>query len=680
MFTDGNTPHNKGKTGLAGSHKVSNAGRFKKGHTPWSKGLVFENAVSSDEEESKAYIRMNLQDHQQDDIKADSVSRTDSSQVVKEVGSGVIKSSMILRPRFLKADKEKVTSNNSHIIESEKMFDMFNLAYQQHRETPKTCKRPWMEPHSDRKWGACIMYRVRCANCWFVTPTLAKLYSEVENNKPGPNPAGTNIALVSAGLDSPIGSTKTQEILARVSVPPPCKSGMQRNTDRISKVMVKQNKDDMKDKVEQVKAYNKKKGQPENVIDVTLDGRYPTATRSSRKKPGLNASQAQMLAIEQNTPWKFVVASSSLNQLCWKGAWLRGKGFDAECPGHEDCTATLHRTIPISEYAMGKEIGNQLALQGMLIRYATTDGDARSAKGVEDAIHVLYPMWEVQRLADPVHLSQHQFRAGMRAEFSETMFHGQTKEENKDLKKMFSLDLKCRSSMILNQLMNEYNKDTEKVCKKLPTILSTTVQCYGGDCSSCLKESVVCKGTVSDNWWTRSFYLSTYNITVLKIDEIDEIILLELLKMILSEEAVNSMRMFHTTNKNEGVHRALSVSLPKNVTHGKNMEGRLHSAIHRTNNRPGTSAKMKSKELNIKVSEDCETFFDKMDREYTYKRNYEQKPEVKIRRLQQTAVRLEEHKIHKELHKKRPDYVKGQLDPVPDELMHDAYCKKKMPK
>ena len=77
---------------------------------------------------------------------------------------------------------------------------------------------------------------------------------------------------------------------------------------------------------------------------------------------------------------------------------------------------------------------------GIFIRYATTNG-SRSAQGIQEAIQALVPSLKVQRLADPVHLSQHLFPSGLRTEFRETMFLRETKAEHKQLKQIFSLDL-----------------------------------------------------------------------------------------------------------------------------------------------------------------------------------------------------------------------------------------------
>ena len=54
-----------------------------------------------------------------------------------------------------------------------------------------------------------------------------------------------------------------------------------------------------------------------------------------------------------------------------------------------DCTADLPPFAPLSEYETGKHIGTDLALQGVLIRYVTTDGDSRSSAGVDSALKVL---------------------------------------------------------------------------------------------------------------------------------------------------------------------------------------------------------------------------------------------------------------------------------------------------
>ncbi|CAC5366565.1 unnamed protein product [Mytilus coruscus] len=258
------------------------------------------------------------------------------------------------------------------------------------------------------------MYTLKCITCGFIGDRI-KMYKEIATGKPGPNPGQPNVALASALQDCPIGNTTVQQLLAGMDTPTPCRSSMQRTSSRVAAEMVKLNKTDMAQKLELVKEDNRKRGVPENEINITVDARYNSNTIVSKKKPGQNATQAFALGIETMTDKKYIIAAVVQNKMCWKGAWLRGKGFPIECPGHEECTANLYRAAALSEYKLGKEIGNQLGLQKCLVRYVTTDGDGRSARGIEDALTALEPMWKVERLADDVHLGQSEFRASLRA-------------------------------------------------------------------------------------------------------------------------------------------------------------------------------------------------------------------------------------------------------------------------
>ena len=289
-------------------------------------------------------------------------------------------------------------------------------------------------------------------------------------------------------------------------------------------------------------------------------------------------------------------------------------------------------------------------------------------------------MWEVERLADPVHLGQSQFKASMRAQYSDSMFHGKTKEQNSELKKIFSKDVKSRCSMIVKQLMDTHSRQIDRICKDLPDVLKATLQCYDGDCSMCSRYSVVCQGGCRGNWWTRSKYLATYQITVLQMDDKDKYLLQEVLKMKLSENAINSMKLYDNTNKNEGVHRSMSVNLPKNVIHARNMAPRLASGVHRNNNMPGTSTRLKCQHAGIEFSERSDKFLKKMDADFKYKQDYEKRTKVKAERLKKSGEKLLEHKTYKDLNKKQPEYRKGQLDPQPPLQFHESYCKQRLPK
>jgi hypothetical protein len=326
---------------------------------------------------------------------------------------------------------------------------------------------------------------------------------------------------------------------------------------------------------------------------------------------------------------------------------------------------TLLPYAPLSEFAMGKHIGDQLSLQGVLIKYMTTDGDSRSASGVDAALKVLHPMWEVKRLADPGHLGQSQFRRCQRATFSDAMFCCKTRERTRKAHTVFSQDVKARCSLVLKKMMETFAGDLTALKKELPRVLTATIKCYAGDCSNCARYSVVCSGRVNSSWWTRSMFLGTNKISVLNMNESDEHLLQEILKMKLSVEMVDRMKLYTDTQKCEAANRSLSVSLPKNVNYSRNMIGRASSTIHRLNNGPGTSTMSKCAKMGVELCTRVRRSLRQMDAESEYQKQYQKMPAVAKRKLIQHGGRISDLLEYRRKHDSNSDYQKGQLDGVP---------------
>ena len=445
------------------------------------------------------------------------------------------------------------------------MVEAWNKAQSLHRVAAPDCDLAHKEIANEKKWGVCWKMTFKCATCNFTSPEF-KLYKEVPTNRPGPNPAAPNLGLGIGLQDTPLGNRGARRLIGNMDLPPPARSSMQRTSNNDAKVVTELNQRDMSDKVELLKDINQKRGCEPSEINIAVDARYNSMTIASRKKPGQNASQAIGIACETMTDRKFIIQGCFQNKLCWTGAWLKGKGIEVKFPGrHPECTANLSAFAPLSEYEMGREIGTQLALQGMLVKYATTDGDARSAEGIDHALKVLHPIWNVQRLADPTHLGQSQFRQCSRANFSREMFPGRTREKQKEAQKVFSQDVKARCSLILKELMKKHAGDMTALRRCLPKVLESTLLCYSGDCSKCAQNSVICHGGVSNNWWNHSMFLASNKIRHLNMDASDKDLLLEILKMKLSTASVEQMKLYTDTQKCEAVNRSLSVSLPKNV-------------------------------------------------------------------------------------------------------------------
>jgi len=542
------------------------------------------------------------------------------------------------------------------------MIDMMTSTAHIHQTTSSTCPMPNFAVLEARKLGISWKYKIKCANCPFTSPTF-NLYHEIHQEGPGRNPSATNIALAYAIQDTSIGAEKIIELLTCLDIPAPSKSFMQTLLCKTSRKMTELNKLDMNDKIQKVKEVNVTRGHPENIINISTDARYNSSVMFSRKTPGQNASQAFSLAVETNTDRKYILACAVQNKLCWTGAWLRGKGMEVDCPGgHAECTANLSPAAPFSEYEMGKDIGTQLGLQDVLVRYVTTDGDAQGAKGVDDAMRALHPLWRVERLADHVHLGQSQFRASNRAVYSDEMFHSKTKEEKKELQRVFSNDLKSRCSMIVKKLFTKYDRDLEKMSSFLPKVLEATVACYDGDCSMCAAHSLVCEGGVVSNWWNFSRNLAIYRITALQMNDNDLRIVTEVLKMKLSVEAISAMKLLTDTNANESYHRSASANMPKNVKFSRTMEGRLHSMIHRRNNLPGTSTRLKCESAGVQYSDSGKRRLARIDQQFLYRQEYHKKEKIKTRRNKQQGRKMEEHHLYRQEHRTKSDYRKGQLD------------------
>ena len=528
------------------------------------------------------------------------------------------------------------------------------------------CDNPNFELTKLIKYGSCVKCIYKCTECKFTSPCV-NLFDEIKTPKRGPNPGELTRMLVSALQETPIGIKRGRFLMAAgLNIPPPTKRTLQRHSNFVANEIKELNDNDMKKKLETVKEVNRIRGVKEpSHIPVAIDTRYNSMHIVSTKKPGQNASQAISLACEQVTDHKFIVASVFHNKLCWTGSWLKGKGLNVTCPdGHAGtCTANVKPTNPLSEYLMGKEIGLQIDRQNVLVKYAVTDGDGRGAEGINDALKVLHPLWKVERQADPIHLGRSQFRQSNSANFSLNMFYGSTREKKKQGQKVLSQDLKARCSLVFNEMWKENCGNLEKIKKCLPRVLDATVRCYTGDCSKCPTSSYVCGGGHTNCWWLRSMYLGANKLTNLNMDDNDKLIMQELLKMKLSEEALMKMKFNFNTQKCEAVNRALSVSLPKNVNFSRNFEGRASAIIHTLNNGIANSWKQKAECIGFKISQGSFKHLEQMQRECERNKVYQNTPERKKKNLQQTGQKIKDHVEEKEQSKFKDRYQKGQLDP-----------------
>ena len=578
----------------------------------------------------------------------------------------------LLRPRKAKSDRDASreyaegnlgADTEMRLVNTTKCSKMWNETIVDHGATE--CRLPNFEVDREVKKGLGWKQGLKCLNCGYASP-MFKLYEEVQSAGRGPKSAACNVRLQIALQDTPIGNTRARMLIACTNTPPPALSGMNRLATRVSSSVEQLNKRDMRDRARQMKQTNQLRGlSAEEPVNISLDVRYNSTTITSRNKMGQSATQAIGVAIENQTDKKQIISCQMLNKLCPVGSWLRNRGFNAQCPAHEDCSANLSDPDPISEREIGSMIGEELANNGLFVRHVTTDGDARGAEGVGLAMRKRDPDWQLERQADTTHLGQGQFRSAMRATFSSTMFPGVTAERRKEQQKVFSLDIKNRCHCILADLHRKYAGNIQVIARKMPKILETTVACYGGDCTGCRRNGIVCGGGKRKNWWARSHYLGSNGIKHLNVQEGDEDIIRALLLLRLGVESLRLTRFNTNTNKNEAINRGLSVSLPKNVNFSRNAPGRMHSAIHRMNHGEGNSLVHKTEHLGCPLSQGGRVAraVRQLQLNNTYHRSYIRQSLTRRRMLNNKLRRMKAFLTAKYRKRIRPDYQKGQLDP-----------------
>ena len=663
-----NTSNRKHNGQFCSSHSqirrgCKNDGRFKKGH----------------QGNEKMYER----EMDQEPLPIRRLDKRDFSMVVKQSKSGglVIPDaedrpgpSKILRPRGQDMVPDLSTeytgstdgniSDEMRLVCNSKSADMWNTAFKEHTSRAG-CDFPHFTVDKEIKKGLGWKQSLRCVNCAYTSPVF-KLYTEVQNPGPGAKRAACNVGLQVGLQDSPIGNTKARMLIAATNTPPPARSSMQTLSNSVGEAITDLNNKDMSERRAQCQRVNELRGLPRgDPINISLDVRYNSNTIVSRHKMGQNASQAIGVAIEHQTADKKIIGLHIENKLCWVGSWLRNNGFDIQCPGHPDCTATVNSEDPFSERVIGQKIGDDIADDGLLIRYVITDGDARSAEGVQKAMERTFPGCTVERQADTTHLGQSQVRHAIKATFSDGMFPGQTTERRKEQQKILAMDLKTRCHSVMGVLLERHAGDMKTIARKMPTIVATMVDCYGGDCRRCRYHGIVCRGGKKTGWWSQSPYLWNCGLRALDMTDSDRTTLENLIKLRLGVDALRLTRLNLNTNKNEAVNRALSVSLPKNVNYSRNAVARASSTIHRLNMGAGNSLIKKLETVGSPITRghSVARAVKHMNTASTYHITYTKRKITQQRRRYNKVRQMRAYLRAKYTRRAQGDYVKGQLDP-----------------
>ena len=581
-------------------------------------------------------------------------------------------SAKILRPKgevrnitdeYLENNTDEVSE--MRLVSNMKNIEMWNTVFSQHINL-RECDNPHFAIDREIKKGLGWRQSLKCTNCSYKSG-LFKLYEEVPSEGRGAKRATCNVGLQVGLQDTPIGNTKARLLIAATNTPPPARNSMQCLSKSVGETITQLNNRDMEERRQEVHRINELRGlSADSPINISVDARYNSNSIKSSTKLGQNASQAIGVAIENQTEQKQILAFHLENKLCWTGTWLRNRGFAVQCPGHTACTATMDEADPLSERNIGQKIGDDLANSDLLVQYVTTDGDGRSAEGIQSALAKKHPTCKVERQADTTHLGQSQFRQTIQAKFSEGMFPGETTEKKKEQQKFLGMDIRNRCHAIMTTMHKMYAGDIHAIARRMPKVVETVLDCYSGDCSGCRYNGVTCGGGHRKNWWNQSMYLWRCGLTHFTINEGDRAVLKAILQLRLGVEALRLTKLNLNTNKNEAINRGLSVSLPKNVNFSRNARARASSTIHRLNNGAGVSLIKKLEAVQSPITKGgqvarCVRHFQTTSR---YHMSHARTAVHKIKRKYNKIRQMQQYLRAKYLKRVKPDYEKGQLDPI----------------
>ena len=319
-----------------------------------------------------------------------------------------------------------------------------------------------------------------------------------------------------------------------------------------------------------------------DTIDVEMDARYSNPThRCVGNTPYQAATQMTPLVAENLTKENKIIARNSKSKLCQVCALARTQNR-VPPPPHK-CTASLDATDLIgNERLRARELIADLADDGINVEIVTNDPDGSAFRGVEDAYVAGECSLPPRHQLNMRHVGSNQSKKIKNTDFSKKMFGMKKDSERKTLTSRFASDLSTRCSVEHHAAMNFYGGDVVRVTKKMPLVRLNLIQCYSGVHTLCRKYSFVCEGKNANNWISNSSYLKR-NFRIDKPTNDDLIKLKECIHYRLGHGVLGKTKYLLSTQKCEAVNKAISATVPRNLTFSRNHDGRTDAAIHTVN-------------------------------------------------------------------------------------------------
>ena len=626
---------------------------FKRGQVPYNKGQPVDRCYTSMPERC-SWKRCSRQEFDK------LTTQTREGGYTLTDAEGNLGSTRLLRPLTSskqEIDSYKIPDTDRPNMESYKILHpktvekLWNTSIKAHHSQNAACDGELLfDEQVERQIGLCWQESLKCTKCGF-TSDLQKLYKETEHRiqaKRGPKTASPNVGLQAGLMTTGVGNTGIRNVLLHMNIAAPSMTSMQKLSNRVSAVTEKTNVDDMEKRRIYLRSINMAKGlDPDTGIAVESDCRYNNPLNSGAgRTPFQPATQCVYTVCENVSPQKEIIGLTIKNKLCKTAQILNSRGESVTCPNHSGhCTANISMDTSIGdEFSWCKDSFDAMSKDKnpLKIKYLTTDLDSRAGEALKKV--------SSQSGVDSVnlkctrHLSQSQRRRVGNAVWSKNMFPTTAIDKKDTLKRRFSYNLSRRCTAEFKLCTAQHEGDIDKIKRKLSYVTDAIVECYKGNHSICKKHSYACTGRVKGKWVT-AFLPKGNN---LNITEQDEVTLRELISIRLGRKSIELTKLNTNTQKCESVNRAFSRTNPKNMTWSRNVNGRLHTAVHLLNFGFANSTVTRLKSLGAPLPSGTRVIqqLEKVQKQIDYHRNYKKTLKYKCSRAQS---RIKLHHLHRKV-------------------------------
>ena len=631
---------------------------FKKGNIPANKGKTIQWKLDGKENNSK-YVRLSKEDFKL------TVKDGDDILVARDC-EGDPCNIRLLRPhcrdvpmldQMCSVVDDEAELASMRLLQLKNTQVMFFQCYKEHGERHVGCDGMLcFDMKREKKVGLAWQESLKCEKCTYMS-TMYKLYEEVPSTGRGRRAAVPNVGVHIGLSHASLSMAGLRTVMMAMDVPPPSQSGMQKSANRVMQSIVKVNEKDMRDRRLKLREINIIKNLPaEDPFQCQGDGRFSTPLRhSGGLTPFAPSSQSVYTIIVGSGAKNQIVALSIQNQLCKIGALIAattGNYMICQEGGHAGhCSATIAPDYNIGdEYAWAMDCFKQIAEDGLVMKYVTTDADSRASHAAQAVFGPFLGESQVVHLLDTRHLgaSQKRYIIKLGTGFSLEMFQTHTKATKERQLRLFADDLSSRCTAEFSSAFNFFKGNFPEVKQHLKETVNAIMRCVQGDHSHCKRSSFVCGGLGNNSTCTSTWMPSFRSPhTVVNCSPHDLQILQKCIMFRLGEDTLDRTRLNTNTQAVESVNRLYGVRNPKNITWSRNVFGILNSAAHEYNNGIGQSILLQNKELGLtslrrgtKVLHSLRAIQNRS----TYNQNYRKKYIVKLRRKIRRAAKFRMHK------------------------------------